>query len=135
MVFTFPTALTSVASASVTSGAGSVGSGMVGTDPHQYIVNLTGVTNAQYIAVTLHTVVDTAGNSGDVVSPQMGVLIGDVDASGRVDSTDVFQVRQQTLQFANSSNFRTDIDASGRIDSTDVFITRQQTLTSLPSPP
>jgi hypothetical protein len=98
-------------------------------------VNLTGVSNQQYIAVTLHAALDAAGNNGEVVGPQMGVLTGDVDASGRVDSTDVFQVRQQTLQFANSSNFRTDVDASGRIDSTDVFITRQQTLTSLPTPP
>jgi hypothetical protein len=62
----------------------------------------------------------------------MGVLLGDVNASGRVDSTDVFQVRQQTLQNANSSNFRMDVDVSGRIDSTDVFIVRQQTLTGLP---
>jgi hypothetical protein len=41
-------------------------------------------------------------------------------------------VRQQTLQNANSSNFRMDADESGRIDSTDVYITRQQTLTALP---
>jgi hypothetical protein len=62
----------------------------------------------------------------------MGVLLGDVNGSSRVDSTDVFQVRQQTLQNANSSNFRMDVDVSGRIDSTDVFIVRQQTLTALP---
>ena len=66
------------------------------------------------------------------VQARMDVLLGDVDASGRVDSTDVFQARQQTLQNANSFNFRMDVDESGRIDSTDVFMTRQQTLTSLP---
>jgi hypothetical protein len=140
LVFTFPTNLTSVVSASVTShdpssGTGTVSSSMIGPKPNQYTVNLTGVSNQQYIAVTLHAALDAAGNNGEVVGPQMGVLIGDVDASGRVDSTDVFQVRQQTLQFANSSNFRTDVDASSRIDSTDVFITRQSTLTSLPSTP
>jgi hypothetical protein len=105
------------------------------SDTHNYIVNLTGVSTGQYIAVTLNNVHDVAGNIGSVTAPQMGVLVGDVDASGRVDSTDVFQVRQQTLQNASVSNFRTDLDASGRIDSTDVFMTRQQTLTSLPSPP
>ena len=62
----------------------------------------------------------------------MGVLLGDVDASGRVDSTDVYQVRQQSLQNTNSSNFRMDVDGSGRIDSTDVYIVRQQTMTALP---
>jgi hypothetical protein len=140
LVFTFLNNLTSVASVSVSSGTGSVNSTVLGPNAslnltaNQYQVNLTGVSNQQYITVTLHTVQDSAGNTGDVVGPQMGVLIGDVDASGRVDSTDVFQVRQQTLQNANSSNFRADVDASGRIDSTDVFITRQQTLTSLPSP-
>jgi hypothetical protein len=97
---------------------------------NQIFVNLTGVTNAQKITVTLSAVNDGI-NTGDVSIP-MGVLLGDVDASGRVDSTDVFQVRQQTLQNANSSNFRMDVDESGRIDSTDVFVTRQQTLTSLP---
>jgi hypothetical protein len=141
LIFTFPNNLTSVASASVSSGTGSVSSTVLGPNANlnltanQYEVNLSGVSNQQYITITLHTVQDSEGNTGDIVGPQMGVLIGDVDASGRVDSTDVFQVRQQTLQNANSSNFRADVDASGRIDSTDVFITRQQTLTSLPSPP
>ncbi len=107
-------------------------SGIDSNDSHNYIVNLTGVSDQQYLAVTLNSVVDAAGNAGNVTGPKMGILIGDVDASGRVDSTDVFQVRQQTLQNANSSNFRMDVDASGRIDSTDVFITRQQTLTALP---
>jgi hypothetical protein len=141
MVFKFPNNLMSVTGASVTghdptSGTGTVSTSMVDSnDTHNYIVNLTGVSTGQYIAVTLNNVHDVAGNIGSVTAPQMGVLVGDVDASGRVDSTDVFQVRQQTLQNASVSNFRTDLDASGRIDSTDVFMTRQQTLTSLPSPP
>jgi hypothetical protein len=141
LVFKFPNNLMSVTSASVTghdpaNGTGTVSSSMVdSSDTHNYIVNLTGVSTAQYISVTLNNVHDVAGNVGNVTGPQMGVLIGDVDASGRVDSSDVFQVRQQSLQNATSSNFRTDIDASGRIDSTDIFQTRQQTLTSLPSSP
>jgi hypothetical protein len=141
MVFTFPNNLMSVASASVTAhdptnATGTVNTSMVdSSDTHNYIVNLTGVSTGQYITVTLNNVHDVPGNIGNVTGPQMGVLVGDVDASGRVDSTDVFQVRQQTLQNAGASNFRTDIDASGRIDSTDVFMTRQQTLTSLPSHP
>jgi hypothetical protein len=130
MVFTFANPLTSVASASVTSGTGSISSRSI--NGVEYIVNLTGVSNAQRLTITLNNVVDTAGNSATTIPATMGVLIGDVDASRRVDSTDVFQVRQQTLQNANLSNFRTDVDTSGRIDSTDVFITRQHTLTSLP---
>jgi hypothetical protein len=62
----------------------------------------------------------------------MGVLLGDVNASGRVDAADVSLVREQTLVPIDSSNFRADINASGRIDAADVSIARQQTLTSLP---
>jgi hypothetical protein len=135
IVFTFQNPLTNVADAKVTSGAGTVSSSAVGNDPHQYIVNLTGVTNAQYITISLTNVYDSAGNSSSIISVPMGVLLGDVDASGRVDSTDVFDARQNTLQITTSSNFRADIDESGRIDSSDVFIARQQALTSLPSSP
>src|ERR1700737_4280252 len=104
-------------------------------ESHNYIVNLTGVSTGQYITVTLNSVVDMAGNSGNVTGPQMGVLVGDVNASGRVDAGDVSLVRQQTLQTVTSSNFQEDINASGRIDAGDVSIARQQALTSLPTPP
>ena len=135
IVFTFQNPITNVADAEVTSGTGTVTGAGIGNDPHQYIVNLSGVTNAQYITISLTNVFDSAGNSSSLISVPMGVLLGDVDASGRVDSTDVFNVRQVSLQNANSSNFRNDLDESGRIDSNDVFIDRQQSLTSLPTPP
>jgi hypothetical protein len=118
----------SFSSATVPSGNGSVANSLV--SGNQNFVNLAGVANAQRLTIKLNAVNDGI-NVADVFVP-MGVLLGDVDASGRVDSTDVFQVRQQTLQNASSSNFRMDVDESGRIDSTDVFITRQQTLTALP---
>jgi hypothetical protein len=132
MVFTFANPLTSVSSASVSSGTGSVVSSSIGTDAHQYIVNLIGVTNAQRITVTLANLSDNAGDFSASVSTTMGVLLGDVNASARVDAADVSSVRQQTLQAITTSNFRNDINASGRIDAADVSIARQQTLTSLP---
>jgi hypothetical protein len=133
MVFTFANGLTNVASASVTNGSGSVTSNNIDSnDARNYIVNLTGVTNAQVITVSLANVTDSAGGFSSTVSAQMGVLLGDVDASGRVDAADVSLVRQQTLQPITSANFREDINASGRIDAADVSIVRQQTLTSLP---
>jgi hypothetical protein len=133
LVFTFANTLTSVSGASVTSGTGSVASSNIdSSDAHNYIVNLTGVVNAQVITVSLTNVTDSAGNFSSAVSVQMGVLLGDVNASGRIDAADVSLVRQQTLQPITSSNFREDVNASGRIDAADVSIVRQQTLTSLP---
>jgi hypothetical protein len=133
IVFTFTNPLTTVDGVSVTSGAGSVSSSNVdGNDAHNYVVNLTGVTNTQTITVSLTDVTDSLGNFSAAVAGSMGVLVGDVNASRRVDAADVSLVRQQTLQTIDNSNFREDLNASGRIDAADVSIARQQTLTSLP---
>jgi hypothetical protein len=133
LVFTFANPLTSVDGARVTTGTGSVGSSNIdSSDAHNYIVGLTGVTNAQVITMNLTNVSDSVGNFSSAVSASMAVLIGDVNSSRRVDAADVSLVRQQTLQAVSSSNFREDINASGRIDAADVSVARQQTLTSLP---
>jgi hypothetical protein len=133
LIFSFLDTLTSVDGASLISGVGLLSSSNIDpNDSHNYIVNLTGVTNAQTITVSLSNVTDSAGNFSSAVPAQMGVLLGDVNASRRVDAADVSSVRQQTLQPVTASNFRNDINASGRIDAADVSIARQQTLTSLP---
>jgi hypothetical protein len=137
LVFSFPNNLTSVVGATVTNhnptaGTGTVSSSLIGPNPNQYTVNLTNVSNVQYLTVTLNGVLDSTGATGDVTGPQVGILVGDVNASARVDAADVSSVRQQTLQTVTTSNFRNDLNASGRIDAADVSVARQQTLTSLP---
>lgn len=132
MIFSFTNDLISVGDVSVT-GVGSVSTTSMGPNPNQFTVNLTGVANAQYLTVSLSNVLDAQNNTGNV-SSTMGVLIGDVNGSGVVDSGDVFLVRQYTGQNSTNSNFRQDVNASGLIDSGDVFLTRQQTDTMLPTP-
>jgi hypothetical protein len=134
LVFTFANTLANVDGASVASGGtGSVASSNIdSSDARNYIINLTGVTNAQTITVNLANVTDSVSDFSDTVSISISVLLGDVNRSTRVDAADVSLVRQQALQPITSSNFREDINASGRIDAADVSIARQQTLTSLP---
>jgi hypothetical protein len=139
LVFRFFNTLTGSGATSITatattsSGTQNVtASGNIGTDAHEYIVNLTGVPNASHVNVTLNGVTDSVPSSGNVGPVRMDVLLGDVNASGRVDAADVSSVRQQTLQPVDATNFRNDINVSGRIDAADVSIARQQTLTSLP---
>src|SRR6202030_3865135 len=109
LVFTFSNNLHSVASASVTHAqntTASVGSTAIGPKPNQYTVNLTNVSNQQYLQVNLSNVTDVLGNTlGVVSSPQMGVLIGDVNASGQVDSGDVLLVQKQNGQGLPAANF------------------------------
>ncbi len=130
IVFTF-TNNVSVKGGSVTSGRGSVTNfSVVGS---QVTVNLTAVSNAQTIVVTITNVNDGL-NSTDVQAT-MGVLVGDVDATGRVDGNDVSDVQSHTRQTTDATNFRYDVDVTGRIDGNDVSITQEQTRTALPSPP
>jgi hypothetical protein len=133
MVFTFLNALTSVGNASVTSGTGSVASSNIDiNDAHSYIVNLTGVTNAQTITVGLTNVSDSAGNSSNAVSASMGVLLGDVTGNRIVSNTDVASVKAQVTAPVTSSNFRNDVNANGVVSNTDVSATKAQVGTSLP---
>jgi hypothetical protein len=140
LVFTFKNNLTSVTGASVSghdpsNGTGTVSSNSMGPGANQYTVHLTNVSTGQYIKVTLNGVLDAAGNNGDVLSPQMGVLVGDVDATGRVDGNDVSTVQSHTRQTTNGTNFRDDIDETGRIEGNDVSATQAHTRTGLPSSP
>jgi hypothetical protein len=130
LVFTFLNNI-SVASASVTSGTGSVSSSAIGPSPNQYTVNLTGVTNAQYLTVTLNGALDSTGNSGNIVGPQMGVLVGDVNASGVVTSGDTNLSKAQALQPVTVDNFRNDINASGSITTGGVNLIKQNALSHL----
>jgi hypothetical protein len=138
MVFTFSNNLTSVDSASVTGGCGSVVSGTsgIGPNPNQYTASLTGVTCIDYFTVTLSNVNDSAGNHSDnVSSPEMGVLVGDVNASGVVTSGDTNLCRTEALQPVTNANFRNDINASGAITSGDTNAIKQNALSQLPTPP
>jgi hypothetical protein len=122
--------------AQVTSGAGQVGSG--GTaDGNAVTVNgavvtvpLTNVANAQRLTISLFGVNDGI-RTGDVSVP-MSVLLGDVDATGRVDGNDVSAVQSHTRQTTDGTNYRDDVDATGRIDGNDVSTTQAHTRTSLP---
>src|SRR4029077_14571314 len=62
LVFRFALPISSVGAQSVTSGVATIGSSNIGSDAREYIVNLTGVANAQYVTVTLTNLIDVAGN-------------------------------------------------------------------------
>ena len=133
VVFRFGNPLTSVAGASVTSGTGSVVNANIDSnDNHNYIVNVTGVTNAQTIAVSLSNVSDSVGNFSSAVSASMGVLLGDVNGNRLVNSTDASLTQAQSGQPVTSSSFRMDINANGLITSTDASIVQSHSGTGLP---
>jgi Dockerin type I domain len=93
-------------------------------------VNLTGVSNAQTIGITLSNVSD--GTNTNDVSVSMGVLLGDTNKSGSVTSSDVTLTQSKSGQTANSTNFREDVTLDGVINSTDVQTVQSKVGTKLP---
>ena len=128
MIINFATSVT-VGSAAVTSGTGMVSS-FSGSGTPQITVNLTGVTDVQRITVTLHNVND--GTTTGDVPVSMGVLVGDVNGSTGVNSTDVALTKSQVGQMVTGSNFREDVNASGTITATDVTIVKSDVGHALP---
>src|SRR5205085_8448568 len=118
--------------ASVTSGIGSVSTGTIGPDAHQYIVDLTGVANAQTLSVGLTNVSDSLGSFSALVAASMRVLIGDTTGDGAVNSADISQTKSQSGHTVTSSNFREDVTADGSINSADISLVKSKSGSALP---
>ena len=129
VVFKFNTPVT-FASPSVISGMGSVTSTEVNEDQTEVTVSLTGVASGQTITVTLPAVNNGADTANLTV--QMAVLVGDINSSGIVNSSDVSQVKLQSGHAISSSNFREDVTGNGQITSSDVALVKAQSGTGLP---
>ena len=120
MTFTF---------AAVTSGAGSVTTA-TGSGTTAVTVNLTDVTNAQKITITLFGLSDGT-NTGELGIP-MGVLLGDTSANKTVNSSDVSQTKSKSGQAVDTMNFRADVTVSNSINAGDVGIVKVRAGTALP---
>ena len=122
IVLTFPSNV-SFTSAIPTSGAATVGSSS-GNNTSTVTVNLTGVTNAQKVAVTLVGVND--GTNTNDVAVEMGALLGDVNGDGFVLSGDYTAVRQKSGTAVDGTTFKFDLNSDGSILSGDYTTARQQ---------
>ena len=138
MVVTFGAAVSVTGSpqAQVTSGTGIVGSGGVGNggavsvSGNTVTIPLTNVANAQTILVTLNGVSD-GSTTGNVAVP-MSRLLGDTNANGIVNSSDVTLAKSQLGQVLGVGNFRSDVNVSGGINSTDVTLIKGAIPSALP---
>src|SRR5207237_605014 len=131
LVFSFVNTLNAVSSitATATTSSGTqtlpTPAGTIGTDTHEYIVNLSGVPNASHVNVTLNGVTDSANLTGDI-SVQMDVLVGDTTADGSVNSADISQTKSQSGHAVSSSNFRQDVSADGALNSADISLVKSK---------
>ena len=121
-VFTFTNDVIN-GNASVDSGVGSV-SGAPVFSGKTMTVNLTGVTNAQAITVSVNGVTDQFLQMLPSTSVNARMLIGDTTGNGTVNSSDVGEVKSQSGQAVSSSNFRDDVGVSGDINASDVGLVK-----------
>jgi hypothetical protein len=117
--------------ARVNSGTGTVSN--VSVNGAEVTVDLTQVANAQRITLTVFSVSD--GTTTNDVSVPMNVLLGDTNADGVVNSTDIAQTKSQSGQSVTASNFREDVTADGNINSTDIALVKSKSGTGLPTTP
>ena len=128
IVVTFATPVT-IGSATVNAGTGSVASA-TGNGTNTITVDLTGVTNAQYLTVSLNCA-DDGTNLGDV-SVTMAVLLGDVNGNGMANGVDVSAVKSEVGVPVTISNFRADVGANGSISASDVAQVKAVSGSNLP---
>jgi Dockerin type I domain len=96
-------------------------------------INVTKVScNASHMTVTVNDVKDSAGINLDSACLEVGLLLGDVNGDGVVDSADLDIVNCQIGQPTNGENFRSDINNDETISAADVRIVTQQQGMRLP---
>jgi len=128
MTFAAPVTYTG---ATATNGASASPNPAAGSPPTtQVTVNLTNVPNTTTTMVNLAGVTGTGG-AGDTISVPLAVLIGDVNASRVVTTSDTNLTKARALKPVDDDNFRSDIDASGAITTTDVNLIKSRALNKL----
>ncbi len=131
LVFTFDRPI-NAATASVTEGAAAIG--VMNFVGNSVTVPLTGVTDRQYVTVSLTNVTGTDGSTGGVGSARVGFLAGDVNQNRVITLTDLGLVNAQLAQPVTAANFKTDVNVSGTITLADKAITNANLTGSLPPP-
>lgn len=93
-------------------------------------INLTGVTDAQSLGITLQNVSD--GGTPHNVALSMTVLAGDTNQDSRVNVSDVNQTKSFSGQTTSATNFRADVNTDGRINVSDVNFVKGHAGSSVP---
>jgi hypothetical protein len=132
VLFTFSNSLANVGHATVSTGAGVVSAAAIGNDAREYVVDLTGVTDAQTLSVSLSNVVDSSGNASAKVSISLPILVGDTNGDRFTDAIDVSETKSRSGNALTGANFREDVNVDGFIDAVDAALVKSKSGAALP---
>jgi hypothetical protein len=131
IVFTFDAVVTG-GTATVSEGTATLGS--VSFSGNELIVPLTGVSNAQYVTVTVNSVSTASGGTGGTGSARIGFLAGDVNQNRVVTVADLGLVNAQLAQTVTAANYLKDINFSGTLTVADKGLANARLTEALPAP-
>ena len=131
VVFTFDKTVTA---ATATIAEGTATAGAPTFSGSNVIVGLTGVTDRQYVTVSLSNVASSDGGTGGTGSVRIGFLLGDVNATRVVSIADLGLVNAQLAQVVTAANFLKDVNASGTLTLADKAIANGNLTMGLPAP-
>jgi hypothetical protein len=117
--------------AAVTSGTGTI-SGTPVFAGDMMTVNLSGVADAQQIAVTISDVMDTFGQTLPDRSVNAVILAGDTNGNRVVNAADVAETKAQQGAVIDLTNFRNDVNANGTINAADTALVKGNAGNSVP---
>ena len=92
------------------------------------VVTLTGVTDNQRIIVSLSAI----NGVQSAAAASIGFLVGDVNNTGSINSSDISGVKARSGQSTTAANFRFDVNASGAINSSDISAVKARSGLTLP---
>lgn len=128
LVFRFDSTVTSVAAATAIDALSAVaGNATVVTSGNDAIVTLTNVADSKRLTVTL-----TGVNGTETARASMGFMIGDVNSTRSVNSSDISGVKARSGQAAAALNFLFDVNVSGDVNSSDISAVKARSGTTLP---
>ncbi len=86
-------------------------------------ITMSGANDAHTLVITLNDVRDLTSGASANFSLSVGVLLGDVNGNGHVNSNDYTIVGSNSGTPVTAANFRSDVNGNGLINSNDVTIT------------
>ena len=124
IVFQFNQPVTIAGSASVS--LGTVASTVI--QGNNVVVTVTGILDNRRATITLSGVNGSALNS----PVSIGFLVGDVNATRSVNSSDISAVKARSGQTTVGTNFRFDVNATGAINASDISAVKARSGLTLP---
>ena len=128
IVFRFDNMVTSVAAVTAMDAmAAAVGNATVSSTGSEATVTLINIPDNKRLTVTL-----TGVNGSGTHSASVGFLVGDVNNTRSVNSSDISGVKARSGQTTTALNFQFDVNASGAINSSDISAVKARSGLTLP---